>query len=153
GAPGDDPAEADMAPLTGGVDPAGTASVILQNAGQAALTLTAASPGTWGRRLYAAVVHDGAANGTIYDLIVREYDVNNRLVGSETFSLLSVVQGQPSFADTVINRDSQLVTATQVPGVRPAAQVAPANVGGLARTAMVPLTGGGDGALPGTPAW
>jgi phage tail sheath protein FI len=145
-------AEADMIPLTGGVDASGAASVALQNAGQPALTLTAASPGSWGRRLYAAVVHDGAAGGTTYDLILREYD-GSRQVAGETFSGLSITQGNPRFAATIINRDSQLVTATQVSGARPTAQVAPAGVGALAQAAMVQFTGGGDGVLPGTPDW
>jgi len=130
GAPGDNPAEADMTPLTGGADPAGTASVNLQNAGQPALALTAASPGSWGRRLHAAVVHDAAPSGTTYDLILREYD-GSRLVAGEAYSGLSIVQGNPRFAPTIINRDSQFVTATQVNGVRPEAQIAPA-VGAIA---------------------
>jgi phage tail sheath protein FI len=152
GAPGDNPAEADMTPLTGGADPAGTASVNLQNAGQPALALTAASPGSWGRRLYAAVAHDAALNGTTYDLILREYD-GSRLVAGEAYSGLSIVQGNPRFAATIINRDSQFVTATQANGVRPEAQIAPAGVGTLAQADMTQFTGGGDGALPGTAAW
>ncbi len=151
GAPGDDPAEADMTPLTGGADPFSTTSVNLQNAGVAASTLTAASPGSWGRRLYAAVAHDAAPNGT-YDLILREYD-GSRLVAGEAYSGLSIVQGDPRFAATIINRDSELVTATQVNGVRPEAQIALAGVGTLAQADMMQFTGGGDGALPGTPTW
>ena len=152
GAPGDNPAEADMTPLTGGADPAGAASVNLQNAGQPALALTAASPGSWGRRLHAAVVHDSAPNGSTYDLILREYD-GSRLVAGEAYSGLSIVQGNPRFAATIINRDSQFVTATQLDGVRPDAQSTPAGAGVLAQADMAPFTGGGDGALPGTTAW
>jgi hypothetical protein len=146
------PAEAVMTPLTGGADPAATASVNLLNAGQQALTLTAASPGSWGHRLYAAVAHDNAQNGTSYDLILREYD-GNRVVSTEAYSGLSTVQANPRFASTVINRDSQLVTATQAPGTRPERQVAPAAVGTLPQAAMLQFAGGGDGALPGTAAW
>ena len=153
GVPGDNPAEADMTPLTGGADPAGTASVNLQNAGQPALALTAASPGSWGRRLHAAVVHDSAANETSYDLILREYDGSNRLIAGEAFTNLSIVQGNPRFAPTIINRDSQWVTATQANGVLPEAQIARAGVGALAQADMTQFTGGGDGALPGTAAW
>ena len=146
------PTEAEMTPLTGGADPIGAAALNLQNAGAPALALTAASPGSWGRRLHAAVAHNSAANGTTYDLILREYD-GNRLVAGEAYSGLSTVQGDPRFAAAIINRDSQFVTATQVDGVRPDAQVTPAAVGVLAQADMTPFTGGGDGALPGTDAW
>ena len=152
GAPGDNPAETDMTPLTGGADPLGAATVNLQNAGQPALTLTAASPGSWGRRLHAAVAHDSVPNGSTYDLFLREYD-GSRLVAGEAYSGLSIVQGNPRFAATIINRDSQFVTATQLDGVLPDAQSTLAGAGVLAQADMTPLTGGGDGARPGTTAW
>lgn len=117
-----------------------------------ALALSAASPGSWGRRLYAAVVHDAASDGTSYDLILREYD-GSRLVAVEDYSSLSIDQGNPRFAPAIINRGSRFVTATQVNGVHPKAQITRAGVGTLAQADMTQFTGGGDGALPGSAAW
>lgn len=151
GAAGSNPTQAQMTPLAGGMSASGAASVALQSGGQAGLTLTAGSPGGWGRRLFAAAAHDGVADGN-YDLIVREYD-GNRVVAAEAFPRLSMVPGSPRFAETIINRDSQLVTASQAPNLRPDADVGLDGVAALAQADMHAFTGGGDGALPGTEAW
>jgi phage tail sheath protein FI len=91
------------------------------------LSLTAASPGTWGNKLRARVDHNtrpllpSEAANSLFNLAVRD-DATGQV---ELFRNLSITAGHPRQADMVLLNESQLVRATALPPTQPAAHPDP----------------------------
>ncbi len=121
-----------------------------------ALAITAASPGVWGDAIRVGAAHTGA--GTVFTLIVREYD-GDEVRNEEAFIDLSTDAASPRYAETVVNRDSQLIriaqTADELPVATLADPLVPASgatdLDGLMELGadlLTPLAGGDDGVIP-----
>jgi phage tail sheath protein FI len=108
-------------------DGAASASLTLQDgAGNAALEVAAASPGTWGNGLVVAVDHaTSAADG--FNVVVRELvttGTSTQVAGTETFRNLSMDPMSPRFVERVVDGASALVRVTAHGATRPAATAA-----------------------------
>jgi uncharacterized protein len=87
-----------------------------------ALTITAASEGSWGNALRARV--DPAPDNT-FNLTITEYATEGGLqrpVRAETHRGLSMSASSPREVETVVNEDSRLVTVTRGSGANPPLQ-------------------------------
>jgi uncharacterized protein len=104
-----------------------------------AMTLAAASPGSWGNNLQAAAVGVRLPDGSIatdrFNLVVREVRPapggKVEVVATEVFRNLNVSVGDKSFAKTVVDSQSLLARVTDV------------GMGGLPTTATPNATGDG----------
>ena len=132
--------------------------------GAAPLVVTAASPGNWGNSLRFGVAHADGATDT-FTLLVREYR-GNQVVREEAFLDVSTQEGAPRYVQTVVARDSELVTVDHTAGSLPArtsidgtdattldalldAQMNPsANLLEAPMGALTALAGGSAGILP-----
>jgi phage tail sheath protein FI len=132
---------------TGVVQPGVARADVTTQAGPKALTVTAANPGDWGNGLRVGFAN--GANG--FDLIVNEYD-GTEIVATETFRSLSTIATDAQFAEKVVNEGSALIRLGTVTG-SPKESNAGKSVDELALADLTPLAGGGDGTLPGEPAW
>jgi uncharacterized protein len=127
-----------------------------------ALALTASSPGSWGDAVHVGVAHGGA--GTAFTLLVREYD-GDEVVREEAFIDVSTDAASPRYAETVVNRDSQLLRIEQTADQLPAPSLADPNDANTAAAdldalmelgadRLTRLENGEDGVTPADPgAW
>jgi len=125
-----------------------------------ALGLGASSPGTWGDTVHVGAAHGGT--GTSFTLLVREYD-GDEVAREEVFIDVSTDAASPRFAQTVVNRESELVRLDQTADQLPAASRADPNDAGtaagnldalmeLGADQLTQLQNGDDGVLPSDPA-
>jgi uncharacterized protein len=118
------------------------------------LTVTAASPGTWGNGVQVRVRYPRAGPGTTFNLDVRQTVPGPRgpmTIGSpETYLNLTMKQGDPMYAVDVVNAKSQLIQLTDgaAPGQLGAIpQASPVDAQGNVQWSQ--LSGGNDGDVPG----
>jgi phage tail sheath protein FI len=111
------------------------------------MNVSAANPGAWGNNLRVgfAAVPGG------FDLLVNEYD-GTEIVATETFRGLSVIGTAPMFAEKVVNESSQLIRLANVVTAPKESNTGTA-IDDLELADLLILAGGGDGTLPGEPAW
>ena len=143
------PGVAAAANFTGGGAPVPTASAAFLTAGATpALTVTAANPGTWGNTLRIGI---GAAAGGAFDLVVTEFRGEDP-VASEAYRNLTAIPNDVNNAAEIIAQQSRLVRVTDLVAI-PAPSAATIDADDLTRLQMTALAGGGDGVMPGDPAW
>lgn len=111
------------------------------------MTVSARNPGEWGNALRIGI----AAVPGGFDLVVNEYSGSD-IVASETFRALSVIGTDPQFAEKVVNETSRLIRLSGVV-TAPRESSAGIAVDDLTLANFHALSGGGDGTLPGEPAW
>lgn len=137
------------------------AAVTLQDSTPAdTIAVAASSEGAWGNDLAIGVASAAGATDT-FTLLVREFD-NGRVVNEEAFIDLSTDANAPRYGQTVVNRDSELLTITQTADQLPVANTvdgaAAETLEDLLEAALADLTAldgtaGADGAVPGATGW
>ncbi|MFT4103764.1 MAG: phage tail sheath subtilisin-like domain-containing protein [Burkholderiaceae bacterium] len=102
------------------------------------LTLSASSPGKWGKGYGIRIVNSTLSSGT-FQLSVVPVDADGKPLGGavEVFDRLSVATTDPRYVETVINADSALVRVTVASGTT----APPADTGDMPKV----LEGGEDG--------
>ncbi|MDB2438597.1 hypothetical protein N9W89_07750 [Hellea sp.] len=80
------------------------------------LTVTAKSEGIWGNDIHVGIADTG--DTATYDLLIREYD-GEVIVAEEVYTGLSIAEGNPRFADRIVNKLSTLVKVEGKDGKRP----------------------------------
>jgi len=139
-----------------------TATVTLQDTGAAnVIDINASSEGAWGSNIAVGVAVEAGATD-MFTLLVREY-IGGRVVREEAFNDISTNTASPRYCESVVNRDSELITLNQIAGGLPE----PNNVGSPAAAALTldalleaPLaqltamsTNGTNGTVPGDAGW
>jgi hypothetical protein len=152
--------------------------VIGNNAVAASLTLEGSSPpdptlivaayseGLWGNSVQVAVDYNTSdkTRTMLFNLVVREVNGNQQVVGSEVYRNLSMDKNSSSYAVNVVNNKSTLVKLTDVgiglmpaPSARVNADVIndPQNADfqSLGTSTTLSAVSGNDGDEPGTPEW
>ena len=101
------------------VNGASPATITLNGTG-GGLTLEAASPGTWGRNLRAAVTYrTDVSSTTLFNLFVQETTTvlgEVRVTGSESFLNVSTDSNDPRFITRVLTNESSLVRVSALNG-------------------------------------
>ena len=126
----------------------GTASCRLAGGSppQDTLEIGAANPGEWGNQLQVEAVNQGVADQ--FDLFVRQVkDMSgvSQVVATEVHRNLTMVKGDPQYAEEVVNGASTLVTLTDL-GIGAIPTGFPATPsGGAPEDKFKPLIGGDDG--------
>jgi phage tail sheath protein FI len=129
---------------------AGTAAVTLANAvtgGNAVLTLTASSSGSWANSLRISIDHDTVNPNSLFNLTVTEYIASGgSLVPSatESFRNLTMNSTAPTYAVDVINDASKLIDAARPASWPPtafAAADAGTSTGGVSLAAVTVASG------------
>src|SRR6266566_2703028 len=153
------------------LDSGGTAASLDLHTGSASppevFTLVAASPGSWGNNLMAAVdhdtkdAHDPNPDFSLFNLTVTEFDpVTKQTLNTEKFLNVSILDTNPLYVPRVLRDTSNLVRVQKkppdqitdptdpwiVPSVRPEVTAPPALV---ASPPAVPLASTGSGGVDG----
>jgi phage tail sheath protein FI len=153
------------------LDSGGTAASLDLHTGSASppevLTLVAASPGSWGNNLMAAVAHDTRdahdpnPDLSLFNLTITEFDpVTKQTLNTEKFLNVSILDTNPLYVPRVLRDTSNLVRVQKkppnqitdptdpwiVPSVRPEVTAPPALV---ASPPAVPLASIGSGGVDG----
>jgi phage tail sheath protein FI len=122
-----------------------------------ALGVEASSPGAWGDNIRIGIAHTGA--GTTFSMLVREYR-GDTVVREEPFNDLSTDSAAPRFVETVVNRDSELITveqtANQLPDRNEIDGTPADTMDALLEAPQAVLTAladGSDGIVPGDAGW
>ncbi|MEM9267935.1 MAG: phage tail sheath C-terminal domain-containing protein, partial [Pseudomonadota bacterium] len=126
------------------------------------LTVTASSEGAWGDNLRVAIARaPDADTPTSFNMLVREYE-GTTVLREEAFIDLSITEGDARYVETVVEQESELITAAHVTATLPNASDLD-GAGTLARTlddlleapvtAFTALAAGADGAVPGAAGW
>jgi phage tail sheath protein FI len=140
--------------------PAAAAVTLQASTSDDVVDIEAASEGAWGNNLAVGVALAAGATDT-FTMLVREYD-NGRVVNEEAFIDLSTDANAPRYGETVVNRDSELITFAQTADLLPVANtinaVAAQTLEDLLEAALADLTAldgatGADGAVPGAAGW
>lgn len=131
------------------------------NPDEDAIVIEASSIGAWGDNLSVGVAIDSTGEEGLFTLLIREFE-NGRVVREEAFIDLSTDENSPRYGETVINRDSEMISVTQTANLLPSAN----SIGEgdavaeilddlleAAQSDLTPLVDGSDGVLPGDAGW
>jgi phage tail sheath protein FI len=140
-------ANASLAYSAAGQPGSASANVARAAGGGNAMVVAAANPGSWGNNLRVGI----AAVPGGFDMLVNEYR-GTEVVASESFRGLSVIATDAQFAEKVVNETSQLIRLSSVV-TAPRESSTGTAIDKLALSSLLALAGGGDGTLPGEPAW
>ena len=122
-----------------------------EGATDTAMTVKAASEGSWGDQVYVGV----AVDPTGVTLLVREYS-GTSVVREEVFDRLQLKEGESGYIETAVNGISEIVTLEHASEKKPEATKVTATVtaktladlAGLDKAKLTKLEGGGDGITP-----
>jgi phage tail sheath protein FI len=144
--------------VTAGTGAAAAAVTLQDETPEDAMVAEAASEGAWGNALAVGIASAAGATDT-FTLLVREFD-NGRVVREEAFIDLSTDANAPRFGQTVVNRDSQLISVDQTASRLPVATTIGGNPARslddlleAAPAELTALSNGADGIVPGDTGW